>query len=130
GSGGIPLMRKICFAVGGIPHQITSAAIGISLQMFMLDVVQMKASFVSMILFLSRAWDAVTDPLVGYLLHPCSSTPEHMSLRIAQTWLVISTPFCILSYVLLWFVPSDSMPEAACVLWILTVACLFKTLMS
>ncbi|MEQ2213363.1 hypothetical protein XENOCAPTIV_013673 [Xenoophorus captivus] len=44
--------------------------------------------------------------------------------------LVISTPFCILSYVLLWFVPSDSMPEAACVLWFLTVACLFKTLMS
>lgn len=42
GSGRIPMMRKICFAVGGIPYQTTAAAIGISLQIFLLDVVKVK----------------------------------------------------------------------------------------
>uniref|UniRef100_M4AUH7 Major facilitator superfamily domain containing 2a-like 2 n=1 Tax=Xiphophorus maculatus TaxID=8083 RepID=M4AUH7_XIPMA len=126
GSGRIPLMRKICYAVGGVQHQITSAAIGISLQIFLLDVVQMKASSVSLILFLSRFWDAVTDPLVGYLVTRSTWTP----IGKLTPWLVVSTPFGILSYVLLWFVPADSMSEAACVWWFLTAACLFETLMS
>uniref|UniRef100_A0A3B3TLW1 Major facilitator superfamily domain containing 2a-like 2 n=1 Tax=Poecilia latipinna TaxID=48699 RepID=A0A3B3TLW1_9TELE len=126
GSGRIPLIMKICYAVGGVPHQVTSAAIGISLQIFLLDVVQMKASSVSLILFLSRAWDAVTDPLVGYLVTRSTWTP----IGKLTPWLVVSTPFGILSYVLLWFVPADSMSEAACVLWFLTAACLFETFMS
>jgi len=35
----------------------------------------MEASYVSMILFVSRAWDAVTDPLVGYLVSRSNWTP-------------------------------------------------------
>ncbi|KAM7405107.1 hypothetical protein PAMP_012392 [Pampus punctatissimus] len=75
GSGGIPLARKLCYAVGGVPYQITTVAIGVSLQIFLLDVVQMEAFYVSMILFVSRAWDAVTDPLVGYLVTRTNWTP-------------------------------------------------------
>ncbi|KAM7411429.1 hypothetical protein PAMA_021428 [Pampus argenteus] len=119
GSGGIPLARKLCYAVGGVPYQITNVAIGVSLQIFLLDVVQMEAFYVSMILFVSRAWDAVTDPLVGYLSHQC------LSHR-----LVLSTPFGVLSYLLLWFVPQGLMSQALSVLWFLTTACLFETLMS
>ncbi|KAM4563491.1 sodium-dependent lysophosphatidylcholine symporter 1-B-like isoform 2-T2 [Odontesthes bonariensis] len=126
GSGGIPLVRKVCYAVGGVPYQMTTAAIGISLQIFLLDVVQMEAFYVSMILFLSRAWDAVTDPLIGYLVSCSNWTP----VGKLTPWLVISTPFTVLSYVMLWFVPTDSMSEAACVLWFLVAACLFETLMS
>lgn len=32
------------------------------------SVLQMEASYVSVILFVSRAWDAVSDPLIGYLV--------------------------------------------------------------
>ena len=35
----------------------------------------MEAFYVSMILFVSRAWDAVTDPLVGYLVSRSRWTP-------------------------------------------------------
>lgn len=35
----------------------------------------MKASYVSLILFVSHAWDAVTDPLVGYLVSRSKWTP-------------------------------------------------------
>ncbi|XP_049436949.1 sodium-dependent lysophosphatidylcholine symporter 1-B-like [Epinephelus fuscoguttatus] len=126
GSGGIPLARKVCYAVGGVPNQMTAVAISVSLQIFLLDVVQMQASYVSMILFVSRAWDAVTDPLVGYLVSCSHWTP----IGKLTPWLVLSTPFGILFYLLLWFVPQGSMSQALSVLWFLTVACLFETLMS
>uniref|UniRef100_A0A3B4G7H2 Sodium-dependent lysophosphatidylcholine symporter 1-like n=1 Tax=Pundamilia nyererei TaxID=303518 RepID=A0A3B4G7H2_9CICH len=120
--GGIPLACKLCYAVGGVPHLITSVAIGISLQIFLLDV----AFYVSMILFVSRAWDAVTDPLVGYLVSRSNWTP----IGKLTPWMVISTPFGILSYLLLWFVPRGSMSETVSVLWFLTAACLFESLMT
>ncbi|XP_070695875.1 sodium-dependent lysophosphatidylcholine symporter 1-B-like [Pempheris klunzingeri] len=126
GPGGIPLARKLCYAVGGVPYQMTAVATGVSLQIFLLDVVQMEAFYVSMILFVSRAWDAVTDPLVGYLVSRSYWTP----VGKLTPWLVLSTPFGVLSYLLLWFVPQGSMPQALSVLWFLTVACLFETLMS
>ncbi|KAM9342422.1 sodium-dependent lysophosphatidylcholine symporter 1-B-like [Pholidichthys leucotaenia] len=125
-SGGIPLISKICYAVGGVPYQMTAVAISISLQIFLLDVVQMEASYVSMILFVSRAWDAVTDPLVGYLVSRSTWTP----IGKLTPWLVISTPLGILSYLLLWSVPPGSVSEAVRVSWFLIAACLFETFMS
>lgn len=51
GSGGIPLARKMCYAVGGVPYQITTVAIGVSLQIFLLDVVQVKVKVVLILLY-------------------------------------------------------------------------------
>lgn len=112
GSGCVPLTRKLCYAVGGVPYQMTTVAMGFSLQIFLLDVVQvkssatlysicfenmksckklhlntpqMKAFYVSMILFLSRAWDAVSDPLVGYLVGLSTWTPIG---RLTPWWVV------------------------------------------
>uniref|UniRef100_A0A3P9KSV8 Zgc:171501 n=1 Tax=Oryzias latipes TaxID=8090 RepID=A0A3P9KSV8_ORYLA len=125
-SRGFPLLRKVFYAVGGIPYQMTTAALNISLQIFLLDVVQMKASYVSLILFVSHAWDAVTDPLVGYLVSRSKWTP----VGKLTPWLLISTPFGVLSYVLLWSVPAGSMSEAGGVLWFLIATCLFEMSMS
>ncbi|XP_053279969.1 sodium-dependent lysophosphatidylcholine symporter 1-B-like [Pleuronectes platessa] len=126
GSGGIPLTRKLCYAVGGVPNQITAVAIGVSLQIFLLDVVQMEAYYVSLILFVSRAWDAVTDPLVGYLVSRSKRTPIGKLIP----WLLLSSPLAVLSYLLLWFEPGGAVSQPLSVLWFLTVTCLFETLMS
>ncbi|XP_004071000.1 sodium-dependent lysophosphatidylcholine symporter 1-B [Oryzias latipes] len=123
---GFPLLRKVFYAMGGVPYQMTTAALNISLQIFLLDVVQMKASYVSLILFVSHAWDAVTDPLVGYLVSRSKWTP----VGKLTPWLLISTPFGVLSYVLLWSVPAGSMSEAGGVLWFLIATCLFEMSMS
>lgn len=40
---GLPLCRKLCYAVGGIPYQMTGNALGFFLQIFLLDVVQVSA---------------------------------------------------------------------------------------
>ncbi|XP_034550766.1 sodium-dependent lysophosphatidylcholine symporter 1 [Notolabrus celidotus] len=122
----IPLATKLCYAAGGVPYQVTTVAIGVSLQIFLLDVVPMEAYYVSMILFVSRAWDAVTDPLVGYLVSRSEWTPIGKLIP----WLVLSTPFAVFSYLLLWFVPRGFTSQALSVLWFLIAACLFETLIS
>uniref|UniRef100_A0A672R3J6 Zgc:171501 n=1 Tax=Sinocyclocheilus grahami TaxID=75366 RepID=A0A672R3J6_SINGR len=43
------LSRKLCYAVGGVPYQMTNIAMGFSLQIFLLDVVQvLKEAVLSM----------------------------------------------------------------------------------
>uniref|UniRef100_A0A665TJT7 Zgc:171501 n=1 Tax=Echeneis naucrates TaxID=173247 RepID=A0A665TJT7_ECHNA len=118
--------EKLCYAVGGVPYQLTAAAMGISLQIFLLDVVKVTASYVAMILLVSRAWDAVTDPLVGYLVSRSKRTP----IGKLSPWLVLSTPLGVLSYLLLWFQPPGCTSQPLSVLWFLTATCLFETLMS
>ncbi|KAF7661089.1 hypothetical protein LDENG_00269850 [Lucifuga dentata] len=86
----------------------------------------MEAFHVSLILFVSRGWDAVTDPLVGYLVSRSNWTP----IGKLTPWPVLSMPFAVLSYLLLWFMPQGSMSQAASVAWFLTAACLFETLMT
>uniref|UniRef100_A0A3B3ZIF9 Uncharacterized protein n=1 Tax=Periophthalmus magnuspinnatus TaxID=409849 RepID=A0A3B3ZIF9_9GOBI len=104
--------------------QMTTIAIGVSLQIFLLDVVQMEPFYVSLILFVSRAWDAVTDPLIGHWVSRSRWTP----IGKLSPWLALSAPFAVLSYLLLWFVPSLS--DAQTVVWFLSVSCLFETVMS
>ncbi|XP_026781487.3 sodium-dependent lysophosphatidylcholine symporter 1-B-like [Pangasianodon hypophthalmus] len=123
---GIPLATKLCYAIGGIPYQATNIALGFSFQIFLLDVVQMEVFFVSLILFVTRVWDAVTDPLVGYLVSRSGRTPIGKLLP----WSVLSMPLGILSYVLLWFIPHAAHSSSVGVPWYLIISCLFQTLMS
>ncbi|MGH0155561.1 UNVERIFIED_CONTAM: hypothetical protein FKN15_029696 [Acipenser sinensis] len=40
GAGRLPLSRKLCYAIGGAPYQMTANALAFFLQLFLLDVVQ------------------------------------------------------------------------------------------
>ncbi|KAL1269290.1 hypothetical protein QQF64_031579 [Cirrhinus molitorella] len=122
----LPLSRKLCYAVGGVPYQMTNIAMGFSLQIFLLDVVQMEAFSVSLILFISHAWDAVTDPVVGYLVSRSSWTQIGRLLP----WVVLSMPLAILAYIFLWFIPHNAVSSTFSVPWYLTISCLFETFMS
>ncbi|XP_073765858.1 sodium-dependent lysophosphatidylcholine symporter 1-B-like isoform X1 [Danio rerio] len=122
----LPLSRKLCYAVGAAPYQMTNIAIGFSLQIFLLDVVQMEAFSVSLILFISHVWDAVTDPLVGYLV----SRSKWTQIGKLMPWAVLSTPLVILSYIFLWLIPFRATSSAVSVPWFLTISCLFETFMS
>ncbi|XP_073675295.1 sodium-dependent lysophosphatidylcholine symporter 1-B-like [Garra rufa] len=122
----LPLSRKLCYAVGGVPYQMTNIAMGFSLQIFLLDVVQMEAFSVSLILFISHAWDAMTDPVVGYLV--CRSSWTQIGRLLP--WAVLSMPLAILAYVFLWFIPHNAVSSAFSVPWYLTISCLFETFMS
>lgn len=39
----LPVWRKICFAIGGVPYQITSTVLGFFMSIFLLEVAQFFA---------------------------------------------------------------------------------------
>ncbi|XP_026156219.1 sodium-dependent lysophosphatidylcholine symporter 1-B [Mastacembelus armatus] len=117
----LSVCNKICYAIGGAPYQITGCALGFFLQIYLLDVAQLDPFYASIILFGGRAWDAVTDPTVGFLV---SRSPWTRFGRMLP-WILLSTPLAVLSYFLIWYVP----PFEDCkVVWYLFFYCLFQTL--
>ncbi|KAM9738521.1 sodium-dependent lysophosphatidylcholine symporter 1-B [Menidia menidia] len=119
--GRLSVCNKICYAVGGAPYQITGCALGFFLQIYLLDVAQLDPFYASIILFVGRAWDAVTDPTVGFLV---SRSPWTRFGRMLP-WILFSTPLAVLSYFLIWYVPPF---ENGKVIWYLFFYCLFQSL--
>ncbi|CAL8297731.1 unnamed protein product [Lota lota] len=117
----LSVCNKLCYAVGGAPYQITGCALGFFLQIYLLDVAQLDPFYASIILFVGRAWDAVTDPTVGFLV---SRSPWTRFGRMLP-WIVLSTPLAVLCYFLIWYVPPF---EDGKVIWYLVFYCLFQTL--
>ncbi|CAL1584461.1 unnamed protein product [Knipowitschia caucasica] len=117
----LSICNKLCYAVGGAPYQITGCALGFFLQIYLLDVAQLDPFYASIILFVGRAWDAVTDPTVGFLV---SRTPWTRFGRMLP-WILFSTPLAVVAYFLIWYVPPF---ENGKVIWYLLFYCLFQTL--
>ncbi|XP_006867644.1 PREDICTED: major facilitator superfamily domain-containing protein 2A isoform X2 [Chrysochloris asiatica] len=119
----LSICNKLCYAVGGAPYQVTGCALGFFLQIYLLDVAQVDPFFASIILFVGRAWDAVTDPLVGFFISKSSWT----RLGRLMPWIIFSTPLAIIAYFLIWFVPDISWGQTV---WYLVFYCLFETLVT
>ncbi|KAI2652734.1 Sodium-dependent lysophosphatidylcholine symporter 1-B [Labeo rohita] len=120
-TGRLSVCSKLCYAIGGAPYQITGCAIGFFLQIYLLDVALLDPFYASIILFVGRAWDAITDPTVGFLV---SRSPWTRFGRM-MPWVVLSTPFAVLCYFLIWYVPSFDQGK---VVWYLIFYCSFQTL--
>ncbi|GAB0197384.1 sodium-dependent lysophosphatidylcholine symporter 1-like [Grus japonensis] len=123
---GLTLCRKVCYAVGGIPYQMTGNALGFFLQIFLLDVVQLDPFHASLIIFLGRAWDAVTDPAIGFLV---SKSPRTKYGKLVP-WIACSMPFGVLCYCMMWFTLSDATPTSLKFLWHLFMYSFFQTCMT
>uniref|UniRef100_A0A8D0TCB7 Sodium-dependent lysophosphatidylcholine symporter 1 n=1 Tax=Sus scrofa TaxID=9823 RepID=A0A8D0TCB7_PIG len=131
----LSVCNKLCYAVGGAPYQVTGCALGFFLQIYLLDVAQKDEAVncftpsqvdpfsASIILFVGRAWDAITDPLVGF----CISKSSWTRLGRLMPWIIFSTPLAIIAYFLIWFVPDFKQGQA---LWYLLFYCLFETLVT
>lgn len=116
----LSVVNKLCFAIGGAPYQITSTALGFYLQIYLLDVAQLDPFFASIILFGGRAWDAFTDPSVGFLV---SRSPWTRFGRMFP-WIMLSTPLAVISYFFIWYVPPF---EDGKVMWYLFFYILFQS---
>uniref|UniRef100_A0A8C1MZQ0 Major facilitator superfamily domain containing 2aa n=1 Tax=Cyprinus carpio TaxID=7962 RepID=A0A8C1MZQ0_CYPCA len=117
----LTVWSKVCFAIGGAPYQITATALGFFLQIFLLDVALLDPLNASVILFAGRAWDAVTDPAVGFLI---SRSPWTRHGRM-MPWILMSTIPAVMCYFLIWVVPPI---EQGKMMWYLLFYCLFQTL--
>uniref|UniRef100_A0A671SGW1 Major facilitator superfamily domain containing 2aa n=1 Tax=Sinocyclocheilus anshuiensis TaxID=1608454 RepID=A0A671SGW1_9TELE len=117
----LTVWSKVYFAIGGAPYQITGSALGFFLQIFLLDVALLDPLNAFVILFVGRAWDAVTDPTVGFLVN---RTPWTRHGRM-MPWILMSTTPAVLCYFLIWVVPPI---EEGKMMWYLLFYCLFQTL--
>ncbi|XP_076440769.1 sodium-dependent lysophosphatidylcholine symporter 1-B-like [Babylonia areolata] len=96
----LPLWRKLCFALGGVPYQMTSTVIGFFLNIYLLEVAELKPSYVAIVLFTGKAWDAVTDPTCGYFVQRTRTRWGRM-----RPWILFTAPFACAVYFLLFYVP-------------------------
>ncbi|XP_035106854.1 sodium-dependent lysophosphatidylcholine symporter 1 isoform X3 [Callithrix jacchus] len=119
----LSVCNKLCYAVGGAPYQVTGCALGFFLQIYLLDVAQVGPFSASIILFVGRAWDAITDPLVGF----CISKSSWTCLGRLMPWIIFSTPLAVIAYFLIWFVPDFPQGQTY---WYLLFYCLFETLVT
>uniref|UniRef100_A0A672I678 Major facilitator superfamily domain containing 2A n=1 Tax=Salarias fasciatus TaxID=181472 RepID=A0A672I678_SALFA len=117
----LSVWSKLCYAFGGAPYQITGSALGFFLQIYLLDVAQLDAFYASIILFVGRAWDAITDPTVGFLV----SRSRWTGIGRMMPWILFSTPFAVLTYLMIWYVPPF---EDGKVIWYLIFYCLFQSM--
>lgn len=117
----LSVWSKLCYAIGGAPYQMTGSALGFFLQIYLLDVALLDPFHASIILFVGRAWDAVTDPSVGFLV----SRSRWTGIGRMMPWILLSTPFAVLTYFLIWYVPPF---EQGKVIWYLVFYCLFQSM--
>jgi GPH family glycoside/pentoside/hexuronide:cation symporter len=99
--------------------------IAIYLMKFATDVLGMSAAVMGMILFLGRGvWDAIADPIVGYL-----SDRTHSKIGRRRPWLLASALPLGLTFVLLWMPPTDLGPTAV-IVWMSVMVVAFYSMSS
>jgi hypothetical protein len=62
-------LNIFCFGIAGLPYHLMFSAIGVYSTKFLLDEAKIPARYTSVILFVSRAIDAITDPIYGHFLN-------------------------------------------------------------
>ncbi|KAM5143041.1 sphingosine-1-phosphate transporter MFSD2B [Callospermophilus lateralis] len=118
-TGRLSFCTKVCYGFGGIPNQVASSAIAFYLQLFLLDVAQIPAAYVSLVLFGGRVSGAAADPVAGFFIN---RSRRRGSGRL-MPWMLGCTPFIALAYFFLWFLPPFTSLRG---LWYTTFYCLFQ----
>ena len=111
---------------------------------------KLRPAQVSLILLVAKAWDAITDPLVGFIVNRTNTrfgkmrpwfvlsalsrlNRMHIAMLIIGTYvhmlhfsrIIGSAPFAMISYILIWYVPSVSRDWRT--VWYLFLFCSFQT---
>eukprot|EP00035_Acanthoeca_spectabilis_P004898 m.107876 g.107876 ORF g.107876 m.107876 type:complete len:533 (-) comp12779_c0_seq1:2644-4242(-) len=96
----LSVLKKLGFAFGGPPNQLTHTLIGFQLNYFLLTSVRLQPGAVGAIVLLGRFWDAVMDPTVGIM-----TTRTQSRWGSLKPWLAGSILPLALSYLAIWSVP-------------------------
>ncbi|XP_021569175.1 major facilitator superfamily domain-containing protein 2B [Carlito syrichta] len=68
-AGRLSFCTKLCYGIGGVPNQVASSASAFYLQLFLLDVAQIPAAQVSVVLFGGKVSGAAADPVAGFFIN-------------------------------------------------------------
>ncbi|KAM4040509.1 sphingosine-1-phosphate transporter MFSD2B isoform 1-T1 [Anomaloglossus baeobatrachus] len=117
----LSIFRKVSYAIGGAPNQVAGSAAAFFLQIYLLDVAQITPFEASLVLSIGKIWGGITDPIVGF----CINKSKWTIIGRLMPWILGCTPFLVVSYFFLWFVPPF---VTGTVLWYLLFYCSFQAL--
>ncbi|MGB3491462.1 MAG: MFS transporter [Elainellaceae cyanobacterium] len=118
----LSLANKLAFGAGDMGTGLTANLVVFSFLAFLTNVAGLSPGKASLILVVGKIWDAINDPLVGFL---SDRTRSRWGRR--HIWMLAgSIPFG-LSFTLLWVVPGAETPENLKFAYYLVVSILFFT---
>ena len=120
----ISLMSLIDYNIPTIGVGFMFFLVSLYLMKFATDILLIAPATMGLIFGLSRIWDAITDPLAGYL---SDRTNFHMGRR--RPWMLASAPFVCFSFIMIWTQPLDLSAEFSSV-WVAVAVVLFYSAMT
>ncbi|XP_053141101.1 sphingosine-1-phosphate transporter MFSD2B isoform X2 [Hemicordylus capensis] len=117
----ISVCSKLCYAIGGAPNQVASSATSFFLQIYLLDIAQITPFQASLVLLVGKACGATADPVGGYFI----SKSKRTKIGHLMPWMLGCTPFTIVAYFFLWYLPPFVTPK---VVWHLAFYSIFQAL--
>lgn len=93
--------QKVFYGVGEIASTLSDTVIGFLYVFYLTNVMGMEAWLAGLVYFIGAAWDAITDPIVGYL----SDISRSKFGRRRIYFLASALPFAVMFF-LIWAVPA------------------------
>ncbi len=99
--GKLPAKEKVAFGLGDMAYNILFAAVSFYLLYFMINVGGLNAKWAAAVFLASKAWDAVTDYLMGRIVDK-----THSRFGKRKVYMLFGAIPFALTFVFLWIVPS------------------------
>ena len=119
----LSVKTKLLYGVGDIGNAIVNSAIQFFLMIFYTDAALISPGLVGSALFIGKLWDAVNDPLFGWISDRTSS-PRFGKRRV---FMIFGAVPLGLSIMLLWFVPKN-LSLVLTFVWVALTFMIFDTL--
>ena len=120
----LPLTTIVDYNLPTIGTGFMFFMVSLYLMKFSTDVLLIAPAAMGFIFGASRIWDAVTDPLAGYLSDRTNSRAGRR-----RPWLLASIPFIALSFYMMWN-PADELSDTGVIIWMSVAVIGFYTSMT
>lgn len=120
-AGSVSIKEKICYALGDVGNALAVSSVSFWLLIYLTDVAGLAPAQATLAMMLGRCWDAVCDPVVGWIT-------DHTNSRWGKRrpyLFFFAVPYAVF-YAALWMVPGFDAPNAK-FLYITTALVLFNT---
>ena len=89
----VPTIEKIAYGLGDLAINIAYTTIGFYFLFFLVNVAGLPAQWAGIIFFIARAWDAITDPLMGMI---SDRTKSQSAISAIRYMMVFAPGICFL----------------------------------